>query len=106
MQEVFELLRSSFDEAHKVIIDREGGLTTLCACLVCPVKNSSQYAMCCLNVGDSYGYVFSHNQGRKVVKDNKCEYIPSHRLPVNFVDRKGIKVLTKLKVSANMETRR
>ena len=67
LQEVFELLRSSFDEAHKVIIDREGGLTTLCACLVCPVKNSSQYAMCCLNVGDSYGYVFSHNQGRKVV---------------------------------------
>lgn len=65
--EVFEILRASFDEAHKVIMDREGGLTTLCACLVCPVKNSSQFAMCCLNVGDSYGYVFSHNQGIREV---------------------------------------
>ena len=68
LQEVFEILRASFDEAHKVIMDREGGLTTLCACLVCPVKNSSQFAMCCLNVGDSYGYVFSHNQGKATIR--------------------------------------
>ena len=64
LQEVFEILRASFNEAHKVIMQREGGLTTLCTCLVCPVKNSSQFAMCCLNVGDSYAYVFSHNQGK------------------------------------------
>ncbi|KAK3607944.1 hypothetical protein CHS0354_006539 [Potamilus streckersoni] len=61
--EVFDLLKESFDEAHKLILKKEGGLTTLCACIVCPVRNSEQFAVCCLNVGDSYGYVFSKNQG-------------------------------------------
>lgn len=45
-------------------MEREGGLTTLCACMVCPVAKSSQFAVCSLNVGDSYGYIFSHNQGK------------------------------------------
>ncbi|KAL4229301.1 hypothetical protein ACF0H5_012341 [Mactra antiquata] len=65
--EVFTILRKSFDKAHAEIMDREGGLTTLCACMVCPVKKSGQYAVCCLNVGDSYGYIFSHNQGIREV---------------------------------------
>lgn len=65
--EVFAILRKSFDKAHVEIMEREGGLTTLCACMVCPVKKSGQYAVCCLNVGDSYGYIFSHNQGIREV---------------------------------------
>lgn len=62
-QDVFAILRRSVDKAHLEIMDREGGLTTLCACMICPVKKSEQFAVCCLNVGDSYGYIFSHNQG-------------------------------------------
>ena len=64
LQDVLDILRASFNEAHRVIMEKEGGLTTLCACLVCPVRNSNQYAVCCLNVGDSYGYIYSHNQGK------------------------------------------
>lgn len=57
------LLRNSFDAAHQTIISHDGGLTTMCACLLCPVKNSDQFAVCCVNVGDSFAYVFSHNHG-------------------------------------------
>ncbi|KAK3105804.1 hypothetical protein FSP39_006089 [Pinctada imbricata] len=62
-QEALMLLRQSFDEAHKTILQQQGGLTTMCACLVCPVKNSQQFAVCCVNVGDSYAYVLSHQYG-------------------------------------------
>ncbi|XP_041371785.1 uncharacterized protein LOC121385250 isoform X2 [Gigantopelta aegis] len=76
-QDVMRLLRRSFDEAHKTILAKEGGLTTMCACLVCPVSNSDQYAVCCVNVGDSYAFVFSHNNGIREVTigshDVKCE---------------------------------
>ncbi|XP_061179503.1 uncharacterized protein LOC133188134 [Saccostrea echinata] len=62
-QEALVLLRQAFDAAHSTILDRDGGLTTMCACMVCPVKNSKQFAVCCVNVGDSYGYLFSHRYG-------------------------------------------
>lgn len=62
-QEALVLLRQAFDAAHATILDREGGLTTMCACMVCPVKNSQQFAVCCVNVGDSYCYIFSHRFG-------------------------------------------
>ena len=71
------VLRRSFDEAHKTILAKEGGLTTMCACLICPVSNSDQYAVCCVNVGDSFAFVFSHNNGIREVTigshDVKCE---------------------------------
>ena len=61
------LLRKAVDEAHRAILARDGGLTTMCACMVAPVENSDQYAVCCINVGDSYGFVYSHNQGIREV---------------------------------------
>ncbi|XP_060077229.1 PP2C-like domain-containing protein CG9801 [Ylistrum balloti] len=66
-QDVIELLRHSFDEAHRCILAKDGGLTTMCACMVVPVKNSEHFAVCCVNVGDSYAYVISHNQGIREV---------------------------------------
>lgn len=63
LQEALVLLRQAFDAAHSVILDRNGGLTTMCACMICPVKNSHQFAVCCVNVGDSYCYIFSHRYG-------------------------------------------
>ena len=66
-QDMMTLLRKALDEAHRVILAREGGLTTMCACMVSPVDNSDQYAVCCVNVGDSYGFVYSSNQGIREV---------------------------------------
>ena len=55
------------DAAHNTILKKEGGLTTLCVCLVCPVYNSADFAVCCVNVGDSFAYVFSKNNGIREV---------------------------------------
>lgn len=44
-----------------------GGLTTLCLCMVCPVDNSDQHAVCCVNVGDSFSFIYSNNQGIREV---------------------------------------
>lgn len=38
-------------------------MTTLCAALVCPVKDSKQFVVSIVNVGDSLGYVFSKAHG-------------------------------------------
>lgn len=62
-QEALKILRKSIDEAHSVILEKNGGLTTLCACMVCPVANSEQYAVCSVNVGDSYAFIFSRHYG-------------------------------------------
>ena len=67
LQDMMTLLRKAVDEAHRAIIARDGGLTTMCACMVCPVDNSDQHAVCCVNVGDSYGFVYSNNQGIREV---------------------------------------
>lgn len=66
-QDVVRLLRKAIDEAHRAIMAKEGGLTTLCACMVCPVDNSDQHAVCCVNVGDSFAYIYSHNRGIREV---------------------------------------
>ncbi|KAL8604273.1 hypothetical protein ACOMHN_023643 [Nucella lapillus] len=66
-QDMTALLRKSLDEAHRAILARDGGLTTMCACMVAPVDNSDQHAVCCVNVGDSYGFVYSNNQGIREV---------------------------------------
>lgn len=62
-REVIEILRNSFDEAHQTILEKNGGLTTMCACVVCPLKTSNEFAVCCVNVGDSYGYILEEKRG-------------------------------------------
>ncbi|CAL1536044.1 unnamed protein product, partial [Lymnaea stagnalis] len=66
-QDVVRHLRKAVDEAHRAIMAKEGGLTTLCVCMVCPVDNSDQHAVCCVNVGDSFGFIYSNNQGIREV---------------------------------------
>jgi len=51
------------DEAHDMILRHDGGLTTLCVALVCPIKDSKQFAVCIVNVGDSLAFVFSKRHG-------------------------------------------
>ena len=57
------MLLKSVDAAHETILYNEGGLTTLCAALVLPVRDSKQFVVCVVNVGDSLGYVFSKRHG-------------------------------------------
>lgn len=62
-KELFNILRSSVDAAHEIILQTDGGLTTLCVAFVAPLSNSKQFAICVVNVGDSLGYVFSRHHG-------------------------------------------
>ncbi|GFO20382.1 Pp2c-like domain-containing protein cg9801 [Plakobranchus ocellatus] len=66
-QDVVRLLRKALDEAHRAIIAKDGGLTTLCLCMVCPVDNSDEHAVCCVNVGDSFAYIYASNHGIREV---------------------------------------
>lgn len=66
-QDVVRLLRKALDEAHRAIIAKDGGLTTLCLCMICPVENSDQHAVCCVNVGDSFAYIYASNHGIREV---------------------------------------
>lgn len=61
--EAFTLLLKSLEVAHQKILEHQGGLTTLCVGLVCPVKDSKQFVVSIVNVGDSLGYVFSKSHG-------------------------------------------
>lgn len=49
--------------AHETILRHDGGLTTLCAALVCPLHDSRQFAVCVVNVGDSLAFVFGKRHG-------------------------------------------
>ncbi|CAG2250767.1 PP2C-like domain-containing protein CG9801 [Mytilus edulis] len=62
-REVVEILRNSFDQAHQTILSKDGGLTTMCACMICPMKGSKEFSVCCVNVGDSYGYILGERRG-------------------------------------------
>ncbi|KAK3734803.1 hypothetical protein RRG08_063649 [Elysia crispata] len=66
-QDVVRLLRKALDEAHRAIIAKDGGLTTLCLCMICPVENSDEHAVCCVNVGDSFAYIYASNHGIREV---------------------------------------
>lgn len=66
-QDVVRLLRKALDEAHKAIMAKEAGLTTLCLCMICEVANSDQHAVCCVNVGDSLAFIYSANNAIREV---------------------------------------
>ena len=53
----------SFHAAHDLILQENGMLTTLCAAVVCQLKNSDKFIVCTCNVGDSLAYVFSKEYG-------------------------------------------
>lgn len=63
----FDMLLTSIDVAHDTILQYDGGLTTLCVALVCPLKESKQFVVCIVNVGDSLAFVFSRQYGVREV---------------------------------------
>lgn len=60
-REIFVSLIRSFWEAHNYILQVGGALSTLTIAIVLPVESSAQSVVCCCNVGDSLGYIFSKN---------------------------------------------
>uniref|UniRef100_A0A2M3ZGF8 Putative serine/threonine protein phosphatase signal transduction mechanism n=1 Tax=Anopheles braziliensis TaxID=58242 RepID=A0A2M3ZGF8_9DIPT len=60
-KEVFISLIRSFWEAHNYILQVGGALSTLTVAIVLPVEDSNNSIVCCCNVGDSLGYIFSRN---------------------------------------------
>lgn len=62
--DVFISLVRSFWEAHAYIMEMNGALTTLTVVVILPLsKTSNKSAVCCANVGDSLGYVYSKTHG-------------------------------------------
>lgn len=65
-REIFISLLRSFSSAQQCILDSGGALTTLTVAVILPLADS-QYkgksVVCCCNVGDSLGYVFSQVHG-------------------------------------------
>ncbi|XP_049279381.1 PP2C-like domain-containing protein CG9801 [Anopheles funestus] len=60
-REIFVSLIRSFWEAHNYILQVGGALSTLTVAIILPVESSEQSVVCCCNVGDSLGYIFSKN---------------------------------------------
>lgn len=71
-REVFISLLRSFYEAHAAILETGGTLTTLTAAVILPLKEEKgKFVLCCCNVGDSLGYVYSKTYGvREITKGN------------------------------------
>ncbi|XP_013395378.1 PP2C-like domain-containing protein CG9801 [Lingula anatina] len=46
---------------------KEGGLTTLCVALVCPLQDTNQYTICVVNVGDSFAFIMSKRWGLREI---------------------------------------
>ncbi|GFY36994.1 PP2C-like domain-containing protein CG9801 [Trichonephila inaurata madagascariensis] len=61
--DIFISLLRSFSEAHNLILQENGTLTTLCAVVVAQLKKSSKFIACACNVGDSLAYIYSPKYG-------------------------------------------
>lgn len=65
-REVFVSLLRSFWSAHACILETGGALSTLTVAVVLPLageKHAGKSIVCCCNVGDSLGYVYSTKYG-------------------------------------------
>ncbi|CAF0843084.1 unnamed protein product [Didymodactylos carnosus] len=63
-EDIFTLMKKAIDSAQRLIIDREGSLTTLCISVVCQTRhNSNRFFVCTVSVGDSNSYVYSKKHG-------------------------------------------
>lgn len=46
-------------------------LTTLCAAVICQLKNSDRFIVCTCNVGDSLAYVYSKEFGVREITQGR-----------------------------------
>ncbi|XP_055530142.1 PP2C-like domain-containing protein CG9801 [Wyeomyia smithii] len=69
-KDIFVSLVRSFWEAHSYILEAGGALTTLTVLVVLPsADESNKYLVCCCNVGDSLGYVYSQVHGVREITE-------------------------------------
>ncbi|KAG8185356.1 hypothetical protein JTE90_005483 [Oedothorax gibbosus] len=61
--DIYVSLLRSFSEAHNLILQENGTLTTLCAVVVAQLKRSNKFIACACNVGDSLAYIYSPKYG-------------------------------------------
>lgn len=65
-REIFISFLHSFSSAQHCILDSGGALTTLTVAVILPLADpryEGKSIVCCCNVGDSLGYVFSQVHG-------------------------------------------
>lgn len=65
-REIFISLLRSFWSAHACILETQGSLTTLTVAVILPLtgpNHTGKSVICCCNVGDSLGYVYSKAHG-------------------------------------------
>lgn len=73
-REIFVSLLRSFWSAHALILETGGSLTTLTVAVILPLSEpnyTGKSVVCCCNVGDSLGYVYSKVHGvREFTQDS------------------------------------
>ncbi|XP_055594745.1 PP2C-like domain-containing protein CG9801 [Uranotaenia lowii] len=69
-RDIFVSLVRSFWEAHAYIMESGGALTTLTVLVVLPLPDDhDKSVVCCCNVGDSLGYVYSKEHGVREITE-------------------------------------
>lgn len=72
--DIMEILYDAFKNAHEFIIKKDGLLTTLCAAVVCPLKDFGKWGLCVLNVGDSLAFTYKKEKGvQEVTFGSHCD---------------------------------
>ncbi|XP_058463445.1 PP2C-like domain-containing protein CG9801 isoform X2 [Malaya genurostris] len=89
-KDIFVSLVRSFWEAHSYIIEAGGALTTLSVVVVLPLlENKEKHVVCCCNVGDSLGYVYSKKYGiREITQVSLTTRAITSQLPVVCIGEK------------------
>lgn len=65
-REIFVSLLRSFGSAHSCILETGGALSTLTVAVILPLNGpnyTGKSCVCCCNLGDSFGYVYSKRHG-------------------------------------------
>ena len=65
--DVFYHLLRGFELAHSYIMDNQATMTTLCAVVICELQGTSQWGLCCVNVGDSLAFAYDRTRGVREV---------------------------------------
>ncbi|KPL96859.1 PP2C-like protein domain-containing protein CG9801-like protein [Sarcoptes scabiei] len=101
--DIFVALLRSFDAAHHTILSQGGYLTTLCAAVICQLKNSDRFIVCTCNVGDSLAYVYSETYGVREITQGSEPELNNLTVAMTIVDVGDIVFLTSDGISDNFD---
>lgn len=69
-KDVFRCILQAFEKAQYRIVSEQATMTTLCVAVVVPLSERNRWALCVVNVGDSYAYVYNKEKGVKEVTES------------------------------------